>query len=185
MLRVTTTMTGLSGAPYYSTQYFEGTEAAEAAAVIPALHTFWTSIKGYITSGLTIDINDEVEVVNIATGQVENTHSVASVPITSSGNAALPKSTQGLLRLRTSSFVNGRRLLGRIFIPALANDAQLTGIPSTGFMSTLATAGNALITDTAGGNHEFGVYSVTHRTFAPVTSVSTWNQFAVLRSRRD
>lgn len=190
MLRVVSQMTGLAGAPYFSTQYFEGSTSGEAAIAVEAVFDFWTAIKGFITAGLSIQIQPEVDVLDVPTGQVQDTFAASAVPVVSTGNAPLPKATQGLLRARTSEFVAGRRVQGRVFIPALANDAQLGGVPSSGFMTALATAGAALVTDTNPGQ----AWSIWHRpssvgasdgSLHPVTSTSVWNQFAVLRSRRD
>lgn len=184
MLRFTVQMTGLAGAPYYSTQYSDGSTSGEAQAGIDALETFWTSIDGYITNGLVITSVAEVDLVDPATGLVTDTFPTTPWTITAGGNAPLPKATQGLLRLRTSAFQAGRRIQGRIFIPALANDAQLLGVPSSGFMDSLAAAGAALATDMSAAG-DLSVWSRKAGVAAAVSSVSVWNQFAVLRSRRD
>jgi hypothetical protein len=191
MLRVVTTMTGLAGAPYYSTQYFGGDTSGEAIAAADAVAAFWTSLVGFITNGLTIQVGPEVDNLNAATGLVEDTFPSGSpAAILTGGNAPLPKATQGLLRLRTNDFVAGRRIQGRIFIPALANDAQVGGVPSNLMITSLQAAGEDLLTDGAPA----GGFVVWHRPNsetstvgepALVTSVSVWNQFAVLRSRRD
>lgn len=193
MLRVITTMTGLPGAPYYSTQYFDssipGTQG-EADIAAEAVFNFWTDLAGYITAGLTIDVGDEVDVLDAPTGLVQDTFVSPSVPIVSGGNAPLPKATQGLVRLRTNTFIAGRRLQGRIFIPALANDAQLGGVPSSGFLTAMGTVGANLISDSAGApvgiwHRPTGGPGSSDGDFAPAVSASGWNQFAVLRSRRD
>lgn len=185
MLRVTTQMTGRPGAPYYSTQYFAGTEQAHADEAVEALFDFWTAIKGYITTGLSIQILSEVDVVNPANGQITNTWTHSVVPVASTGNAPLPASTQGLLRLRTNTFLAGRRLIGRVFIPSMASDAQTTGVPSTGFMTTLAGAAEAMRVALEPGDNDWVVWSRSAGTIGAITNVSAWNQFAVLRSRRD
>lgn len=190
MLRVTTVMSGLAGAPYYSTQYFEGSTQGEADIVAEAVFDFWTGLLGFITNGLSIQVSPEVDSLDVPTGLVQDTFTVESIAQVSGGNAPLPKATQGLLRARTSEFVAGRRVQGRIFIPALANDAQLGGVPSSGFLTSLGTAGANLITNSGAGQ----AWSIWHRPSAqgasdgslhPVTSTSPWTQFAVLRSRRD
>lgn len=191
MLRVTTTMTGLAGAPYYSTQYFGGTTSGEALAAADAVWEFWGDLVGLITAGLSMTVAPEVDLINANTGLVEDTFPSGSpAAVVSTGNAPLPKATQGLLRLRTGSFIAGRRIQGRIFIPALANDAQLGGVPSGAFLTGLQSAGDALALAAVGA----GGLVVWHRPTttggsdgvdAVVTSVSPWTQFAVLRSRRD
>jgi hypothetical protein len=184
MLRFTTVMTGLAGAPYYSTQYSGGTTVGEAQPGVDALETFWTSLSGYITNGLVITSVPEVDLLDPATGLVTDTFPTTSWTFTSGGNAPLPKATQGLIRLRTSAFQAGRRIQGRIFIPALANDAQLGGVPSTPFMVSAQAAGDTLATDMSPAG-DLVVWSRKAGLAANVSSTSPWNQFAVLRSRRD
>lgn len=192
MLRVTTEMTGLAGAPYFSAQYFAGTEPAEAEEATDAVGAFWQGLIGFITAGLVMKQADEVDVIDPATGLITDTHTVTGPSNTSTGNAPLPKATQGLLRVRTSDFLAGRRVQGRVFIPALANDAQVGGVPSGPFNAALISVGNDLLEGTLDVN-SWGVW---HRpnpdaevpsvgSFHAATGVGTWSQFAVLRSRRD
>lgn len=182
MLRVTTTMTGVSGAPYYSTQYWDGGDAGVAAAAQVKTRTFWDSIKGLITTGLLIQVEPDVDLVDPTSGNILDVFNSAVSVVAANGNAPLPKATQGLVRLRTPTFVAGRRLQGRIFIPALANDAQVGGIPSTAFINGVNTALTALLS----GSPDPVVYSKTHGQFAQVSTASVWgSNFAILRSRRD
>lgn len=196
MLRYTFRMTGLAGAPYFSTFYTNGNAPADAAAAVPHMHTFWTALAGLITNGLTIALEPEVDSLLPETGQVVNTFSGGVFTnIVTGGNAPLPKATQGLLRLRTGGFVAGRRVNGRVFIPALANDAQLGGVPSTAFLTTVAGAAEDLRTDLAATASEWVVWSrpkdaddsgpARAGSAHLIESVSVWTQFAVLRSRRD
>lgn len=185
MLRITTQMTGRPGAPYFSTQFTAGTEQAHAAEAAEAFHDFWEDIAGYITTGLSMQVLPEVDVVDPATGLITNTHAVSVAAVPSTGNAALPAATQGLVRLRSNTFQAGRRVQGRIFIPALANDAQLTGIPSTGFLTDTANAAELVRTTLEPGDNDWVVWSRAAGIVAPITAVSVWTQFAVLRSRRD
>lgn len=184
MLRVTTVMTGLAGAPYYSNQYFQGVDGAQAIQSANAVRAWWDALKGYITNGLTITVQPEVDEVDPTTGFTTETWAATPAQVLSTGNAPLPKATQGVARLKTSTFFGGRRLQGRIFIPALANDAQLNGVPSAAFVGAIQTAGTALMAGGGGGN-DLVIYSRKNLAAADVTSVTAWNQFGVMRSRRD
>lgn len=184
MLRISATMTGLSGAPYFSTIYTDGTTNVQAQLASDAFIDFWDDIKGYITAGLTIARAPEVQLVDPATGDIQASYAVTGGTALSTGNAPLPKATQGLLRINTNEYVAGRRLKGRLFIPALANDAQSGGVPSATFKSAVETASGTLGAALSGAGG-WAVYSRTHHTVAAVTGGSLWSQFAVLRSRRD
>lgn len=196
MLRYTFRMTGLAGAPYFSTLYTNGNAPADAAAAVPHMHTFWDALKGFMTAGLTIALEPEVDSLLPETGQVVNTFSGGVFAnVVTGGNAPLPKATQGLLRLRTGGFVAGRRVNGRLFLPALANDAQFTGVPSPAFLAGFAGAAEDLRDSLAATASEWVVWSRPKEAddSGParagsahlIESVSVWTQFAVLRSRRD
>lgn len=184
MLRFTTVMSGHPGAPYYSTFYTDGNTAGEATAGAAALRTFWDQIKGYITAGGNVTLVPECDQVDPATGFVTDTFPVTFAAVATTGNAPLPKATQGLIRLRTSAFNSGKRLQGRLFIPALANDAQVGGVPSGPFVASLDSAAETLATSLAAAG-DWGIYSRKYRSFAALSSITVWTQFAVLRSRRD
>jgi hypothetical protein len=184
MLRFTTEHTGRPGAPYFTTLFTNGTTAEMADAGAVAIADFWEDIAGMITAGLVSNVHEEVDLVDPATGLITDTFTSESDAHTSTGNAPLPPATQGLVRLRTNTFVAGRRVLGRIFIPSLANDAQLVGEPSAAFIAAMDGATTTLLEGLAVAG-DMVVYSRTHFTAAPVTGHSTWNRFAVLRSRRD
>lgn len=184
MLRFTTVHTGRPGSPYYTTLFSGGSTQGEADAGVDAIYDFWVDLQGLITAGLLSQVSPEVDVVDPATGLVTDTFTTTSAGSTSTGNAPLPPATQGLIRLRTSTFVAGRRVLGHIFVPSLANDAQTIGEPSTAFLTGAQTAATDLATAMSGAG-DLVVYSRTHLQEATVTGTSVWNRFAVLRSRRD
>lgn len=182
MIRVRTEMNGAPGTPYLSTMFFDAPDLTTADDAQSAVHDFWDGLKGLISAGLTMLVLPEVDLVDPATGNVLETSSTPTTLITSTGNATLPAATQGLIRWRTGVFVAGREVRGRTFVPRLANDAQLNGVPSTAFITAGNTEGAQLI---AAPGPNFCVWSRSTGTVAVVSSASTWNQFAVLRSRRD
>lgn len=184
MLRVNTVGSGWAGAPYFSTLYFGGETAGEASAAAAATRVFWDTIKGFITSGGTFLVQSDVEHVDPATGLITAVFPITSTVVSTTGNAPLPKATQGLLRWRTGVYAAGKEIRGRTFIPALANDAQVGGVPSGPFVASVQGAAAALLS-TMPSTNEVGVYSRKNGSFAPASSTSVWAEFAVLRSRRD
>ena len=185
MFRLTYVFTGPAGTPYYSRQYFEGTTQADVDEAATRLEDFWQSFNTYIQSSMLGTLQGEAEVIDASTGLITNVLSAGTSVVTFAGGAAnVPLATQGLIRLQTTLFLNGRRLQGRIFIPGLAQAANALGVPSAGFQANMASAGLALA-GLGTLNSALVVYSETHRAFANVTSVTSWNKFAVMRSRRD
>lgn len=186
MLRTTTVWQGGIGAPYYNQLYFAGVTEGEANAAAAAARQFWGGLSNVIAAGETGLVNAEVEVVDPATGQVTATFQTTTTGMTGSASGeSLPPANQGLARLLTNSFVNGRRVRGRVFIPSPTEAQALDGAPATAYVSFVNSAlADLLSFGEAAGN--LVVYSPTHRISAVVTDTSVWTSaYAVLRSRRD
>jgi len=180
--RVRTQITGGPGGPYLSTLYFNVVGGLTAANANAATGAFWTALKARMTTAMSYATEAEVAEVDIATGQV--TGIVAVTPQTGTGTLAgdmLPSSTQGLIRWRTGTFVNGREVRGRTFIPGPVEVDSAVGVPVAGYLSIVNAAASALIADV---NSDLMVYSKRNRDAVPALSGSCWSQWAVLRSRR-
>jgi hypothetical protein len=184
MLRVTTRFSGIPGTPYWNNIFFAGSSAGEAAAAHNAVGDFWAAIAGLVTTQLEGQVQSDVDVVNPASGLVTGTFNVPQRTIDFVGGAAQPAMVQGLIRLRTGVFVSGREIRGRIFVPSPTTETNSGGVPSLAYTQALDTAANGLLTAGSGAGG-LVVYSRTRLQAAAVSSVSTWTQFASLRSRRD
>lgn len=183
MYRVRAVWTGVAGSPYYSNFYFteEGGTAAQARL---AVATFLSSIRSVVADNVTYVVENEVPVIDEATGDVIRVDFDAVVHSAAGQSTAtmLPLSNQMLLRLRTGVFIGGREIRGRFFIPGQvvtsANDGTVllaTATAVQGFAATLIGSANA----------QWVVYAKTKGTYAVINAANVWNQFAVLTSRRD
>ena len=181
MYRIRTTFSGLQGAPYLSTFYFsDGGGTAQQAAT--AAGNFWAAVDAKMSVAMTWVQDSEVAEVNVGTGAVEGVSSI--VPMNGVGGVAgdaLPPATQGLVRWRTGVFVAGREIRGRTFIPGCV-ESESNGLPAGSSTAVWNAAASALIAD---ATSLFVVWSKTHGVEQVVTAGGAWNQFAVLRSRRD
>lgn len=184
MLRVRATWSGIQGAPYLSTFYFdavtENTASAQAAAT--KVRNFIGAHAAHIRTGTTVTVESQVaQMTNLGVlvGTFATTTSLFS------GAAAgdpLPPATQALYRWHTGSFFGGREIVGRTFIPALTEADSTAGVPTAALITDMnsASAGLMAVTDP-----RFCVWSERAGGVSPVTSAPVWSQFAVLRSRRD
>ena len=184
MLRVTTRIIGVTGAPYYNNLFFGGSTLTEAQAAHAAAAAFWQSLGGDLTTAAEGHVEPDVAQIDPATGLQTGNYVVPEVVVDFAGGAVLPWTTQGLLQLRTGQFVNGRELRGRIYVPAVPSEYNSGGAPSVAYIGQLNTAAAALLAGQApaGG---LVVYSRTHKIARAVTNINAWNQFAELRTRRD
>lgn len=188
-LRVDTVITGLTGVPYYSRQVFPGETLIEATDATVAVRDFWASMSTggtpLLAGSASIQVQPEVTVFREDTGQplaVLVTPTLGPVP-TSSGTT-VPAAAQGLIRLLTPDYIGSRRVRGKVFIPGIAvSNVTGDGLVGSTAQSAMTSAAVALTdaglqiwsrptADRIGSVHD-------------VTSTSAWDQWAVLRSRRD
>lgn len=179
-----------------STHYFDtsvGNEQDAASAVL----TFWQSIVPVINSAVTFTVQPLVALINDETGDIQSLVGVTGGAATGGTSfEPLPPSTQGLLRIRTGVFSDGREIRGRLFIPGATEAVNFAGKPQAPFPATVDAAAIALRDSTvanwtvwrrprlADPTHvpPIGARPGTHAT---VNSATTWSEWAVLRSRRD
>lgn len=175
---------GVAGSPYYSSVFQLDGAGGTAQEFSTAWATFCHSLVGTMVNELTVTINTDVPQIESTTGELVGAVSVDFATFTGTQETdALPPSTQGLLRWGTGAVIGGRRLRGRMFIPGAEEANNLpVGRPTGTYVAAINTFANTFRT-TVGS--EFVIYSRTHRQVAVVTSHNCWNQWAVLRSRRD
>lgn len=178
--RLTSVMTGTAGGPWVSQQWIDAGTTPDANDAADAVRLFWSGVSGLIGSGVTIQVEAEVPLFSDPATPT-SVASTLSAPIsTAGGTAVLPPATQGLVRLRTGTFNGTRRVLGKIYIPYMTEESCVAG-------GTMWPDAAGVIDGAAEDLRAAGlvVASRALNVFAPVTGTDVWNQFAVLRSRRD
>lgn len=188
MYRVRTVFSGVQGAPWLNTLYFDdGGGTAQQAAT--AAGTFWGAVDTYIYGGITWTTEADVANIDPITGVLEGVSSTTPVTGTGGGGSdPLPYATQGLVRWRTGVVVGTRELRGKTFIPGLTETGVTAALVTAAVVTAVNTASAALISD---ANSTLVAW---HRPDPPGSSTGvSWNVvtgqmapgFAVLRSRRD
>jgi hypothetical protein len=155
-----------------------GTVAQQVAAVA----AFLTSTDSQRTTALSWATAPDVAEIDHLTGNLIGVQSVT--PVTGTGAAAgdiQPYAVQGLLRLVTNVVVGTRLLRGRLFLPGSVESSN-SGVPIAAYQTAYNTAAATLV---AAANCEWMVWSRTHGSPQAVVNATTWNKWAVLRSRRD
>jgi len=185
-LRVRTVFTGVTGSPWVSTINFGGPaqtgNQTDADAAVAAVGAFWGAVDGNMHTSVTWTTLPDVLFLGdngIAAASFATTPQVGTG---ATGGTPLPWATQALVRGLTSSFVGGRQVRGRIFVPGLTSTAVTSGAVATAVQTALTTAAGTLNAVTT---PPWAIWSKINATVVPVSSVSVWSQFAVLRSRRD
>lgn len=180
--RIIWTGSGVTGAAV-STVYSLGTTQPEAESFADALGAFVNqSVAEVGGAGLSGAVSTLADVVDEATGNITDQFVVAPPAAGSAGALDIaPRASQVLVRLRTNTFVGGRRLQGHIFIPSVKEAAiGPTGDLLASYATAIETAGATLTADT-----QLGVYSRKYHDFAICNTIQVPTKVAVLRSRRD
>lgn len=195
ILRVRTTMTYGSGGPGLSTSYWlpgtTGGVTADASDCVARVRAFWDAIKVNFASSMSLQVQSDVAAIEATTGVLTGLFSAtpaAAVVGTGGGNNEVT-AAMALIRSRTNSVINGRLLRGRWYLgPVATGCSNLIGSLATATITSFNTGAAGLLAAGATGS----VPAVWHRpttlaagTHGVVTSFSTWDQYAVLRSRRD
>lgn len=178
--RIRTVLTGVAGSPYLSTVFLDDEVIINPSDAIDAVGDFWTALRPFLDNNMLATVQSEVLLFNNPREVASVSEGAAVAVQMSNVSNATPPATQGLIRWRTGTFSGNRRVQGRTFIPGVTEE-QVTalGRPDGDFFTAMRTAGQALIT--AG----LTVPSRRLNAFARATIASPWDQFAVLRSRRD
>jgi len=184
MQRVRTIITGVAGTPWYLNHYFLGDDdAGSAAAAVTQVGAFWAALDGLMDNALTITVQADVPTINVGTGEMTALN--VDTPVVHGGDSAgdpLPFATQGGIQWNTDTFVGGRRLVGRSFLPGFTDDTLDTdGTPTAGTISGMVSAAAAIV----GGDPAFCVWSRTHGNASSVESATVRDTYWVQRSRRD
>nr|CRY97365.1 hypothetical protein [uncultured prokaryote] len=185
MFRVRTIFTGVAGSPYYNSLYFEGGVNPPPSDLVDAVGTFWEAACIKSLTAMVGQVQSEVQQLDVTTGDIVAVFNQPAYDFNGAGGGAgKPPATQGLLRLRTGSYVNGRQVAGRVFVPGLTDGA---GGPTWDLTvrNAVEFAGEDLMAYSDTEDAKWSVYSPTHGLTRPITAVSAWNEFAVQRSRRD
>lgn len=185
MLRGQVITTAPIGGPYYWYFHFNhGDAQSDANTAAAAVANFLQDIAPCMSSSLSMQLQDDWEVIDAATGNLTNVWSVSGgspEPGTDATTLISPV-TQGLIRLRTGIIVGTRELRGRLFVPGITEGANDGGRPTAAWRNAADSAAGLLRTDAA---TQWCVYSPTHHTAQIITSDTVWTEWAYLSSRRN
>lgn len=185
MMRVRVIIGAQSGGPYLATHFFGGTDLAGAQAASDAIAAFWTTVSVQLANTHTWATSSTVDLVDPVTGKTTAAQVVTTVNGTGGVSPAnlAPVATQGLIRWHTNTFVDGKEVRGRTFIPSISTTRVATdGSPAGTLTGAMNSAAATLI---AAAGSDLVVWSKKHGVAYSALSGSAWNKFAVLRSRRD
>lgn len=187
MMRVQTVVSGVAGSPYYLNGFFDALNT-EPQDAIDAWHTFVTAggggtVNSYPT-GAVITTSGTLDLIDPTDGGIVGQQFGATE--TSLGGAQgqfLPAANQVLVHWRTGIYVNRRELRGRTNIPCISEAGSTnSGQVEPSVITAYNALGNALISNP---DCVFIVWSKKNGEWREVFAAQTWDQFAVLRSRRD
>lgn len=180
MKRVRTVFSGVAGSPYYSNLYFG--DSSSASACVTVVDTFFTDMDGVISTELAWTVQGTVVTIDPITGDITSSEDVGGTNgFGDDAGEQMPPANQILLRWHTGEYINGRELRGRLFVPSPTIVSDDGGVVLSASRTQVQNAADTLI----GSGQNMLLWSKTHGETRSVTTADVWEQFAVLRSRRD
>lgn len=182
MFRVTQVVTGVAGAPYYLTGYFDAISGQEQFAA-GDWATFCRFPADQMREGLVYEPITTVDRVDPVSGDVVGRVNV-SVPgvAAATGQDPLPPSNQLVVNWRTGAFTAGREVRGRTNLPGWLEAASTNGRPTNTLLDAVQSKAVNLV---ANATNPLVVYSKKNGAWQAVQTTGVMAEWAVLRSRRD
>jgi len=181
IFRTQTILTGVAGSPYYSNMYWDLSVAPADTVTLTA--EFWAIVSEYMVNEISWEVNGVVPTIDTTDGEILGaTVHDAETGIGEASGEMLPTSTQALVKWRTGIYTGGREIRGRTFIPGISEPSNDNGHFHPDNVSALNTA---LSTWLGSLSATPVIWSRVNGTAASVLAAEVWDQFAVLRSRRD
>src|SRR6266511_768646 len=184
LYKVRTNFTGGMVGPGLNFAYWVSSVDSDTNAqlVVDHMRDFWTTLAPRISAFTTWSVSGIVQVIDALTGALVSERSViARTGAGSNGTDPLPFSSQGLLSLRSTLFVNGRRVRGHWNIPGPSESDSTNGIPTSTYTNALAAAAATL---TGFADPFLVVYSKRNGVTGGALSATAPAKWAILRSRR-
>lgn len=197
MTRVKARWSGFNGAPGWTNFFFREFSSAEptvAEANLAAgrVHAFFQNVAPALPPSVTVQVQNDVELIEETNGQLQNVHSVDPRAVIAGTNATTTYSgpTGMVVTWRTGSIKNGRRVRGRTFLVPCSNGIyESNGTINSDILTTVQNAANALLTEPA--SPDLGIWT---RPSSPAATDGAWfdvsgatipDMASILRSRRD
>src|SRR4029450_11685780 len=143
--RTVARVNGPSAAPYFLSQWYlpatAGGSNTDATNCLAHFRTIWNTLAAKMFTGTQITYDPSVIAMEATTGTLTGAW-VGTTPAVSNGAAgtnALPYQNQGMITWATGQVFNGRRLRGRVFVPAPdeGDNGTTAGVPTASYIAQL------------------------------------------------
>jgi len=152
IMRVAAILSGWTGGPGLQQLYFRGATSSPVQAdvndVVARVRSFWAGVAGNHPVALTITVQQAVDVIDQATGNLEDARSATTAPLPVAGTGITEfyaPGIMGVLTMETGIIANGRRVRGRTYIGPLTEAAITNGTLGAGIVTNNLTFAAGLI----------------------------------------
>lgn len=180
---VKVTFTGGPSGDWLSLFHIDRLLGGGAQDSVDTVRDFWASLSTWLNQSVTAHVLGSVEIVDPITGQPTGIDSVLQRDVAFTNPAdALPWQTQGLIYWNTGTWIGGRQVRGRTFIPAnVENLNDTNGQPTSALLNQLNTSAQLISNSSTSVP---GVYSRKHHNTYPIVSHTVRTTWSVMKTRR-
>lgn len=174
---------GISASSTEALNLFVLDSTPDSTIVQNAMSAFYNEYADHCNGSVSFTLEPEYREFTPATGQTTFVAGYSSVtPWTQVGTSSptsMPDQTALLVRWKTGTWVNGRQVTGRTYLP-YPSQSTGGGAPSNTVVNDITAQANTLIAAI-----DLCIWSRTAGAVYPITSASVWTEYAVQRRRRD
>lgn len=184
LARVRGLWTGVAGSPAYLTFYMD-LEPGTAQAGADSMAAFMDGMADRQLPQVAWEVEDLVVYIDPLTGQPTGSTSVTGATGSGSNSGSMvPRASQVLVRWRTGLYPLGREIVGKTYVPytyggAMQGDGTLIDAERLAYQAVAESLLNdAGLTAPVVWSRKLGEFYATE-------TVDVWDNYAVMRSRRD
>lgn len=191
--QVRTEWSGGPGGAGLTLMHLRYNAAADMAAALLAVRTFWNGVRGALPDDYTLTVQPSAEIFDETTGALQGTSAIVSglTPVVGQNVGAYAAGVGYRISWRTGVIRGNRRVRGATYcVPIIASLYADGGVLSPTLISTHATFAQTLITDLATAGLPLAIWgkpstALPVGVLADVDGGNISNKVAILRGRRD
>lgn len=146
----------------YVTRYDLGTiTSVDLGVATNALNALWEQAASYMPDGMTIQVRDVCEILDVGTGELtaDLTATGPPGPVSCTDANSFVSGSGARMQWQTDNILYGRHVHGSTAILPICEDAFTNGDPNSGLKASLLAGASTMLGDLHGGSLNLVIYT--------------------------